>query len=173
MLKIWGWKLTGESPAKVNKFILLPAPHTSAWDFIIGVLSRGAWGFKVNFVGKQSLFDGPFGFFFKWMGGHPIDRSKNNNSVESIAQLFLKNERFAIMLAPEGTRKKVEKLKTGFFFIAKKAKVPVILVKINAKDKILHFSPARTVKETVDEEMQYIWNYFKGVEGFNPEMGIT
>ena len=173
IFKLFGWKVTGTSPNEVPKSIYVTAPHTSWWDFPIGLLTRGSWNLKVNFVGKKNLFKWPHGFIFRKLGGHPVDRSKNTNLVDEIVNLFNTNERFSIMIAPEGTRKKVSKLKTGFYHIARKANVPIILVTINAKEKQVHFSKPRLLTEDMDAEMKNVWNYFKGVQGVNPDLGIT
>lgn len=173
ILKLAGWKITGISPNLTPKSIYVTAPHTSNWDFVLGLLSRNAWKLKVNFVGKKVLFKKPFGFIFRWLGGYPVDRSKNSNLVDEIVRLFNENEKFAIALAPEGTRKKVVKLKSGFYFIASKAKIPIILVTLNGQKKEVNFSAPRMVADQKDDEMNYVWNYFKGIEGVNPNRGIS
>lgn len=172
ILKIFGWKVSGPSPNEVPKSIFVAAPHTSNWDFVIGILVRSAWKLRVNFVGKQALFRRPFGFIFRKLGGHPVDRSKSSNLVEGIVRLFNENERFAMAIAPEGTRKKVSSLKSGFYYIADQADVPIILITINGAKKEVNFSPPRKVASTKEEELAFVWNYFKGIEGVRPGFGI-
>ncbi len=106
------------------KYVLIAAPHTSWVDFPVAILAKFATGIKANYIGKASLFNGPFGFFFRWLGGAPVDRSSNNNAVDAIVAIFNSRERFILGLSPEGTRKKVTSFKTGFYYIAKGAKVP-------------------------------------------------
>jgi len=83
-----GWSFNGEFPGYLDKFVIIVVPHTSWWDFPLGLLIRKIWGEQINYVGKKSLFDSPFGWFFKWTGGAPIDRSKNNDTVSAVAQIF-------------------------------------------------------------------------------------
>ena len=107
--------------------MIIAAPHTSWVDFPIAILARNASGIKINFIGKDSLFKGPFGWFFKGLGGAPVYRSKNNRLVDAIVDIFNSREEFRLGLSPEGTRKKVEKWKTGFYYIAKGAGVPIVM----------------------------------------------
>jgi hypothetical protein len=124
-------------------------------------------------MGKASLFKPPFGFFFRWLGGIPVDRSKNHNLVSATVEAFKREPRIHLVIAPEGTRKKVEKFKTGFYHIARLAGVPICLCKFNFETKEVFFDPNLfypTDNEAAD--MDFIWNYFKGVKGGNPESGI-
>ncbi len=122
-----GWQVVGNTTISKNtikKAVIIAVPHTSWHDFYIGVLLRSVLHVKTNFIAKKELFIFPFGMFFKALGGIPIDRSKNKNKVDVIANLFNKNDEFRITLSPEGTRKKVTNWRTGFYHIAKKANVP-------------------------------------------------
>lgn len=115
--KLLGWQAVGNtnvSKNSIKKAIIIAAPHTSWHDFYIGILLRSALNFKTNFVGKKELFVFPLGWFFKALGGEPIDRSANENKVETIAKLFKEKDEFRMTLAPEGTRKKVENGKLVF-----------------------------------------------------------
>jgi len=106
-----GWRLDGVIP-DYPKFLMAVAPHTSGWDFVIGMLARSALKLNhVKFLGKKELFDGPFGWFFRRVGGTPVDRTASTDLVAQSVQHFSNNERFVLAMAPEGTRKKVEKLK--------------------------------------------------------------
>ena len=141
-----GWKVVGDIPRNKKKFIIIAAPHTSNWDFIIGVLVRAVVGFKSNFLGKKSLFKPPFGWFFKALGGYPVDRSKSTNLVDQVVEIFNEQEKFVIALAPEGTRNSAADWKTGFYYIADGAKVPIVPVKIDMKSKsVTIFDPFATM----------------------------
>src|SRR5690554_4292971 len=118
------WKITGEIDQETKKCILLVVPHTSWHDFYIGVFSRGIINKQTHFVAKKELFTFPFGYYFRWMGGTPLNRKKNENKVEAIARVFDQRKEFRLAIAPEGTRKKVNQWKSGFYYIAQKAKVP-------------------------------------------------
>ena len=122
------WKIEGTINKSINKCVLMVLPHTSWHDFYLGLFTRGITEIEMNYIAKKELFRFPFGYYFRWMGGAPIDRGGNLNKVDSIAAVFLKNEVFRLAIAPEGTRKKVTEWKTGFYYIALKANVPIVQV---------------------------------------------
>lgn len=137
-----GWKIVGNLPSDEKKYIIIVAPHTTNWDFIIGVLVRGIMGFDSKFLGKKSLFKPPFGWFFRSMGGYPVDRSKSTNLVDQVVDIYDSKEEFAVAIAPEGTRKNVSDWKTGFYYIAHKAKIPIVRSKIDwTKKQVVFFDP--------------------------------
>lgn len=142
---IWwliGWEIIGDVPENQKKYIIIVAPHSSNWDFSIGVLVRGIMGFNSKYLGKKSLFKPPIGWFFKMMGGYPVDRSKNTNLVDEVVKIYNTHDEFVIALAPEGTRKHVEQWKTGFYYIALKASIPIIRIKFDhQKKKVIFFEP--------------------------------
>lgn len=173
ILWLMGWKITGHYPRELSKVVIAVAPHTGTIDFPIGVLVNSAGRFRANYVGKHTLFKPPFGFFFRWVGGIPVDRSKNHNFVAATVEAFEREKRIHLVIAPEGTRKKVDKLKSGFYHIARLAKVPICLCKFDFATKEVFFDPELfypTENEAAD--MQFIWDYYKGVQGANPEKGI-
>ncbi|MBD3843239.1 MAG: 1-acyl-sn-glycerol-3-phosphate acyltransferase, partial [Campylobacterales bacterium] len=124
--KLMGWRINGSISPDLKKCVMIVVPHTSWKDFLIGVMARGSIGLEMHFVAKKELFVFPFGWYFKWMGGAPLDRSKKENKVDAIAEIFEERNVFRLAIAPEGTRKKVERWKTGFYYIAMKANVPVV-----------------------------------------------
>jgi len=138
-------------------------------DFPIAILSRMTLGTMVNFIGKGSLFKGPFGFLFRLLGGTPVDRSQNNNLVDSIVQLFNSKEEFRLGLSPEGTRKKVAKWKTGFYYIAKGANVPIVMATLDFGNKQIKISKAYTLTEDMDTDFKHFHAFFSDVKGKNPE----
>lgn len=137
-IHLMGWKVEGEFP-NIKKCIVAVYPHTKNFDFIIGVLTRAVIKEKINYVGKKELFNPLTGWFFSALGGAPINRSANENKVASIAKIFKEREFFRLAIAPEGTRKKVKRWKTGFYFIAKQAMVPIVLTHFNYKHKKVSF----------------------------------
>ena len=173
ILKLWGWKITGRYPAELSKVLVAVAPHTSNWDFPIGVLVNSAGKFNANYVGKHTIFRWPLGYLFRWLGGIPVDRSKSHNFVSATVEAFKREPRLHLVMAPEGTRKKVEKFKTGFYHIARLAGVPICLCTFNWGKKEVHFDPQLFYPtENEEADIAYIWNYFKGIPGANPEKGI-
>ena len=160
--------MVGSFPGHLDKFVIAVVPHTSWVDFFLGLLVREVWNEPINWVGKKSLFKAPFGWFFKLMGGAPIDRSKNNDAVSAAAKVFAKREKFRLTLAPEGTRKKVSQWKTGFYYIAKAAEVPVVLVAFDFGKKQVKISePLIATDDKVSDFLVYK-NFFKGVIGKIP-----
>ncbi len=163
------WKPIGNFPKDLNKYIIIAAPHTHWVDFPLGLAIKWAGGVPANFIGKASLFKPPFGFIFKWLGGAPIDRSKSNNKVEAIVEIFKSRNKFILGLSPEGTRKKVAKWKTGFYYIAKGAKVPIIMVTLDFKNKQVKISDPYYVTDNMEEDFNFMHKYFEGVVGKVPE----
>ncbi|MBK6950172.1 MAG: 1-acyl-sn-glycerol-3-phosphate acyltransferase [Haliscomenobacter sp.] len=170
--KLWKWKLTGAFPSDIPKYIIIAAPHTSWWDLIMGFTVRAITGIKARYIGKDSLFKPPFGWFFRWTGGQPVDRSKSNNTVEAIVQLFQSREELIIALAPEGTRKKVSQLRSGFYYIALGASVPMVLVKLDFANKEVGVSEPLYPTGNKEEDFERILKFFRGVEGYRKGQGI-
>ena len=170
LFKILGWKFVGQFPTDIKKYVVIAAPHTSWVDFPIAILSRMASGLMVNFIGKNSLFNGPFGFFFRALGGTPVDRSKSTNLVEAIVQIFDTKEEFRLGLSPEGTRKKVTKWKTGFYYIAKGANVPIVMATLDFENKQIKFSEPYYVTENKENDFANFDRFFFNVKGKNPEL---
>jgi len=131
----------------------------------LALLIRAVWQEEINFVGKKSLFKPPFGWFFRWTGGAPIDRTKTNDTVKATAEIFNKRKKFRLALSPEGTRKKVEKWKTGFYFIAKTANVPIVLVAFDYGKKEIKVSEPLMPTEDKDADFKKYHAFFDGVEG--------
>lgn len=166
--KMMGWKLTGNFP-DLKKYVLIVVPHTSWHDFYIGLLVRGVTGEKINYVGKKELFKPPFGWYFRWTGGAPIDRGKRSNTVDAIIDLFNSREEFRLSIAPEGTRKKVSTLKSGFYYVAKGAGVPIVLVAFDFENKEVRIEEPFYPTEDMEADMAKIYAYYKGVKGKKPE----
>lgn len=164
-LELVGWKIKGDYAKEIKKKVLIVVPHTSSWDFPLGLLVRGAIQAEIQFVGKRSLFKPPFGWIFRSLGGVPVDRSKSNNFVQSVIDVFNSRDKFNIVLAPEGTRKKVEKLKSGFYFIAKGAGVPIQMVRFNFGEKQVEFRAPFYPTDDFEADMQLIEDYFRGIKG--------
>ncbi len=168
---IFGWKIVGEFPKELKKYILIGAPHTSWHDFVLGMLVRSIAQEKINFIGKDTLFKPPFGFVFRWLGGTPVDRSKSNNLVDAIVQTFERNNEFRLALSPEGTRKKVKKWKTGFYYIAKGANVPIVMFTLDFGRKQVALSTPFYITDNMEKDFIFIHNFYKDIKGKFPEKG--
>lgn len=167
--KIWGFKIKGDYPYHVHKKLFIVIPHTSNWDFPLGIFLRNTLKAEINFLGKDSLFKPPFGFIFRWLGGVPVDRKKSNNFVEQTVQVFNSREKLTLSLAPEGTRKKVDKLRTGFYYIAQQAKIPLYLVKFDWGKREVVFSDEFKISGDIEKDLKLIDEYFKTTKGRLPE----
>jgi 1-acyl-sn-glycerol-3-phosphate acyltransferase len=168
-----GWKTQGDVPRNINKYIVAVAPHTSNWDFVIGILARSVLNIQAaKFIGKDSLFRPPFGWFFRTVGGYPVDRSGHKDMTDQIAHIFQQNEKFILGLAPEGTRKKVDKLRTGFYYIAKKAKVPIVPVGFDFATKTVVVEKPFYPTDDFEQDMDYLTRLYLQIKGRNPELGI-
>jgi 1-acyl-sn-glycerol-3-phosphate acyltransferase len=171
-LKITGWKAVNGIPAELKKFVLVVAPHTSSWDVFMGFAFRSALKLgHIRFIAKKELFKPPFGFIFRKLGGVPVDRFSSNNFVDQVVDMFNSNESFAIALSPEGTRKKVDRLRSGFYHIAKKANVPIVLLALDFGKKEFRFAAPFYATENEAEDFRKIILFFTGVRGKNPELG--
>ena len=166
--RLLGWNIVGEFP-QLNKCVVAVVPHTSWTDFFLGLLIRRVIDQDINYIAKKSLFKPPFGWYFKWMGGAPIDRSKSSDTVTAIAGIFDQKEIFRLALSPEGTRKKVEKWKTGFYYIAKAAHVPIVLVAFDYGKKQIKFSKPHVPTDDIEADFKTYKAFFKGVVGKIPE----
>lgn len=162
--KVLGWKLNGSFP-DVDKCVVIVVPHTHWLDFFLGLLVRKVVGQEINYIAKKSLFAPPFGWFFRWTGGAPVDRSKNSNMVDSVSRIFNEREVFRFALAPEGTRKKVERLKTGFYHIAKKAQVSLVMVAFDFGKKEVKIGEPFYPTDNMEEDFDRIHQFYKGVTG--------
>lgn len=174
ILKIWGWKITGKYPYEVPKVIVAVAPHTSNWDFPVGLLTKLAMKVPAGYAGKHTLFRWPFGAFHRYFGGIPVDRTKRGgNFVAALVDKINELDYFHLVIAPEGQRKKVEKFKTGFYYIALQAHMAICLCTFYWDKKEVHFDP-QLFYPTGDEkaDLAYIWNYYKGIPGYHPEQSI-
>lgn len=173
LLKIMGWKASNEFPYHLKKYVIIVGPHTSNWDFVIGVLFRKALRLeKARYLGKKELFDPPFGFLFRWLGGYPVDRSQNKNMVDEVIKIFNARDEFGIALSPEGTRKRVDKLRTGFYNIAKGANVPIVMVGLDFANKRVFFSDAFYTSDSQDKDFEHILKFFRPIKGKYPEHGL-
>jgi len=167
--KILNWKIIGDTNFP-KKCIIIAAPHTHWIDFFIAIFARSLFKKKnVSFIGKKELFKFPLKYFLKWLGGIPVDRGSYSNTVDSIAQIFNQKDTFILGISPEGTRKKVDKWKTGFYYIAKKTKVPVICAALDFKNKKIIISKPYQLTKDIDKDIHELRSFFNGIKGKIPE----
>lgn len=167
------WNIEGTIDESVKKCVLMVLPHTSWHDFYLGLFTRGILGIQMNFIGKKELFRFPLGFYFRWMGGAPIDRQGNLNKVEAIVKIFENRKEFRLAISPEGTRKKISELKTGFYYIALKANVPIIPVAFDFGKKTVKIGHSFVPTSNYETDLIILLAHFNGVVGKIPENGFA
>ena len=169
MLRALRWRIDGEIP-NLPKFVLIVAPHTSNWDFVIGIAARSALGIRVLFLGKDSLFRFPFGTAMRALGGVPVDRSASHDVVHAIVAEFTRRDRMILGVAPEGTRKRVERWRTGFYHIARGAGVPILPVALNYGARAVQIGALFTTTGDRDRDVAELRQRFAGVNGKKPKL---
>jgi len=165
LFNLAGWKISGDVPRNTKKYLIIAAPHSSNWDFMLGISVRNIMRFKSNFLGKKELFRFPLGWLFRSLGGYPVDRGKNSNVVDQVVNFYNTEEEFVIALAPEGTRKNVDRWKTGFYHIAVKAKVPIVMVGLDWASKTVIFREAFYPTGDFNEDSKVITEFYSKVKG--------
>lgn len=167
--KMMGWKIKGSFDPNIKKAVIIVVPHTSWHDFYVGVFTRRILGTQINFIGKAELFRWPLGRYFRWMGGVPLDRTPGQNKVEAIANIFKEKDEFRLALAPEGTRKKVLEWKTGYYYIALAANVPIICVAFDYALKTVVIDKPFYPTGEIEEDTEMLRSFYKGVVGKKKE----
>lgn len=166
--KLSGWRLEGSKP-NLDKWVAIGAHHTSGWDFPL--MLAVAFGFDVNvrWMGKDSLFRWPWGSFFRYCGGVPVDRSKKQNLVEQSIEQLKTHDRFVIAIAPEGTRKKSTHWKTGFYHIAVGAGVPIVMAFLDYERKVSGLGPVLMPTGDIDADFEKIRAFYSTVTAKYPD----
>jgi 1-acyl-sn-glycerol-3-phosphate acyltransferase len=168
-LRLRGWTFHGRIPDD-PKLIAVGAPHTSNWDFIVFLAALHHWKMTVNYIGKHSLFRPPFGWFFRYTGGIPVDRSKPGGLVKQVAEAMDAARRMILVLAPEGTRSKAPRWKSGFLKIAEATGAPILLAAVDASRKELTIGPKLTYDGDAATFMESTRAFYADKEGFHPEL---
>jgi len=168
LLALGGWRITGEPPREA-KLVCIVAPHTSNWDFVVGIAVVVALGIDVHWLGKHTLFRGPAGPIMRWLGGIPVERSAPHGYINELTRLFHQRRRFWLGIAPEGTRRRVEHWRSGFHGIATAAGVPVALCYIDYGEKVAGFGPVISPCGDFSRDMEQIADFYRGKRGKRPE----
>ncbi len=172
LYKQMGWhaEITESHP---DKYIICLAPHTSNWDFVIGQLYNGASGLSSNFLMKKEWFFWPLGPLFRKWGGIPVWRSKHTSMTDNLAETARKAEKFRLCITPEGTRSPNPDWKKGFYFIAQKAGIPILLYGVDYEKKLIRCTSTIIPNGDVEGQMRQIKLYFKDFKGKKPENFTT
>jgi 1-acyl-sn-glycerol-3-phosphate acyltransferase len=167
-LKLNGWRVEGALPDSASKSVLIAAPHTSNWDLPYTLMVGFALHLNLYWMGKASLFAPPFGAVMRWLGGIAVDRAKSNNLVLASAQALREADGpLQLVVPPEGTRGRTRQWKTGFYFIALEARVPIVLAFMDYERKVAGLGPLFTPSGDVERDMEEVKRFYAGVKGRN------
>ena len=172
LLRLGGWRVTGALP-DVPRMVIIAAPHTSNWDFVVGVLCLYAAGFRVSFLGKDTLFRPPLGWFMRWLGGRPVDRSAAQGMVAETIRVIRESPRFVLALAPEGTRKRVSRWRAGFWHVARGAGLPIALGYFDYGAREVGFGPILEPGADFEQDLGEIQAFYRTKRGKRPDLFAT
>lgn len=168
VLRMLGWRTYGVAPA-IPKYVLIGAPHTSNWDFIFALLAKWALDLHFHWIGKDTLFRWPFGGFMRWLGGISVNRRSHNNFIDQMVQQFNARDEFVIVITPEGTRKRTDYWKSGFYYIACGAQVPIVMGFVDYARKTLGIGPAVMPSGDLDADLAPIRSFYADKSGRHPD----
>jgi 1-acyl-sn-glycerol-3-phosphate acyltransferase len=168
-LRLKSWKLNVTLPTS-QKFVLVGAPHTSNWDLLSALLIKYGAGLNMHWIGKDSAFRWPVGGVMRRLGGIPVNRRSSNNFVNQIVEVFNRMENLVVAIAPEGTRSKTGYWKTGFYYIALGARVPIALGYVDYGQKTVGIGPSFMPTGDIQADFQHIKNFYGGMKGKYPKL---
>ena len=166
LLRLGGWTMAGDWP-DLPRMVVIAAPHSSGWDAYWGLAAKMAMGLDITFIAKAELFRGPLGWLLRRFGGLPVDRSAPGGIVEQTADQIRAAGRMWFVLAPEGTRKRVEHWKTGFWKIARRAGVPVYCAWFHYPDRTIGLGPLVELSDDPVADMARIREIYRPYQGKN------
>ena len=169
-LKLLGWKTEGGVPDGCKKAVMIAAPHTSNWDLPYTLMVAFALRIPIYWMGKEQIFKPPFRGLMMWMGGIPVDRSKANNMVAATAEALQQAESLIVVVPPEGTRSHTRYWKTGFYYIAHTAGVPILLGFLDYERKVGGIGPLFTPTGNIDSDMAKIKQFYAPIKGRRPDL---
>lgn len=170
---MFGWRVEGYFPKDIKKYVVISAPHTTIWEYVIAVFYYTSRKMKVHFLIKKEFFFFPLGIILRKFGGIPVDRKNPRNIVEQLVRMFNKNESMYLTITPEGTRKPVTHWKRGFYYIARRANVPIVICYLDFRKKIISLGSLFYPTGNIDEDMKIIKQYYTGVTAKYPENFAT
>ena len=170
LLRRTKWQFQGEFPNQ-SKLVIIGGPHTSNWDFVLAILVLWAIDLDVAIMGKKELFKPIIGSILRWLGTFPVDRQSPVGAIDQVVEQFEQHDKFMLGLAPEGTRKKVTRWKTGFYRIALKANVPIFPITVNFKKRIIYFNPILIPTGDMASEIALLRTYFDAGHGHHAKLG--
>lgn len=163
-----GWKIEGKLP-KIDKFLFIIAPHTSNWDFVILHLARATLKLNTKFLVKHQAFFFPLKYLLRYLGGIPVYRDQHNNVVAQAVTMFNNEDKLILGIAPEGTRSPVTRWHVGFYYIALKAKVPIVMLSPDYQTKSVCLSNAFEISGDIEKDFVFILHHFRQIHGRYPK----
>lgn len=167
-MRLTGWRFTGADFPDIRKFVLIVAPHTSNWDFPLGIMAMYALGIRGTFLGKDTLFKFPLGLLMRFLGGFPVDRSARSDVVTQTVELVERTERIIVVLSPEGTRKLTPRWRSGFYWIAQKSGLPILPIAFDFSRKAIHVHPVFEPTGDQDADIAELRKLFRPEMAFDP-----
>jgi 1-acyl-sn-glycerol-3-phosphate acyltransferase len=169
-MRLAGWRIEGNLPAEANRCVLIAAPHTSNWDLPYTLMAAFALRLNIRWMGKASIFRPPFGGLMRWLGGIPVRREQSNQLVAATVEaLKAADAPLQLVVPPEGTRSKVQRWKTGFYYIALGAELPIVMAYIDYADKRGGLGPVFYPTGDIDRDMVFIKAFYAPFQGRNPQ----
>ena len=168
ILNMLGWTVKADFP-ETGKYVVIVAPHTSNWDFPLGILAASAMRVDVHWMGKHTLFRWPVAWLFHALGGIPVNREKGLNLIRQMTDLYEHSEKFVLALAPEGTRSKTDHWKTGFHYIARAANVPIVMGYLDFGNKRVGVGGAFYAVDDMESDFKRIRQFYSHIRGKHPE----
>ncbi|MDA9091022.1 lysophospholipid acyltransferase family protein [Porticoccaceae bacterium] len=169
ILKIIRWRVVGSIPTDQRKYVLIVAPHTSNWDFVLFVLAVSVLRLKPSVLIKSTLFIGPLGWFLRYCGAIPVNRSQANSLVSYIASIYQEHEDFVLIVTPEGTRSPNANWKRGFHHVATAAQVPILIVYVDSVIKTIGIEGVMEPTDDIEGDIIKLKNFFDTKSGLKPK----
>ena len=171
LMSLFGWRIEADIP-NLSKAVLVGAPHTSNWDFVLTLVTQFALSIKISWMAKHTFFRWPYVGILEWLGGVPIDRTNESAGiVNQIIEEINSRDKFVIAIMPEGTRSKTGRWKTGFYHIAQGANVPIVMVRFDYGRKVMGIGPTIEPSGDMTADIAQIQSIFAGIKGKNPLQG--
>ncbi len=165
-INISGWTIKGIVPDE-ERIVIIAAPHTSNWDFVLAMLAIFGLNIKLRWLGKHSIFKPGFKNFFKWLGGIPVYRDNPSSLIDNVVKIVKREKSIVIAMTPEGTRKKVKRWKTGFLRIAKQTHSKILLISIDAPTKSIEIGNIFNPTGNSEDDLAFIQKYYSSFRGIN------
>lgn len=169
ILKIIRWQVIGSLPEDQKKYVLIVAPHTSNWDFILFVLAVSVLRLKPSVLIKSTLFVGPLGWFLRYCGAIPVNRSQASSLVTYIASIYEERDEFVLIITPEGTRSPNPNWKRGFHHVATTAEVPILVVYVDSAVRTIGIKGLMEPTDDADADLRELKTFFDAKRGLKPQ----